>query len=257
MIPSLPIYSEQLDFAIRMQAQKSHALNSQYYFPRMDLQFTKIPKNACSSLLQALIKEEQGFLRHWFSTNTRIHEISAHFQMSSGDLVTVNPVSGFVAVREPISRLKSAIEDKLVKADPSHGNFTTFFCHAFKVQDVTTLRLDDVLRLIDRTPAFVLNEHFAPQWDFIFDDRFDVLDVKQLRKDSQPICDRFFEIPQINTSKGNLSDVSANVTLGDLKTMWAEGYRMSEATFTDLVLNSISRGANIENDISFYRGFEF
>ena len=141
---------------LNFQAQKSHATKSQYGFRNNSICLTKIPKNACTSLLNAFIRLE-GKTNVWFEMGTRIHEVAQRWCVEQSELVFFDPRISVIVFRDPALRLYSSFIDKLVNHDLSHGNFDAFFLRALG-KTLENLRISEVVNASNSIPAFLLKE---------------------------------------------------------------------------------------------------
>jgi len=174
-VAGLKQFDNKVDLApfIAFQDEHAWAFHKSLMFPRIGVFYSLIPKNACTSLLSAFAKES-GLTSPWFHTRNRIHNIQSRF-WAFRELDRFHDDSfKIIAFRNPFKRALSAFNNKLVGTDADHQVHQRFFEKRLN-KKIADCRLSDIIRVADRCPHWMLDEHFAPQWSFIFYDHYDLI----------------------------------------------------------------------------------
>ena len=178
-------------------SSKDYAL----YFPKLDLIYNYIPKNACSTLKFALASFELGqeeMSRRLKKQN--IHDIVHGFLLKNHcfsrfeDLLSRNCFSRFedllsrpkfAVIRPPLERLASAFFDKFLRTyvdNISTESFVDAFLKqsGFKLSDISLL---DFIKFCVQSNPRTLNDHFKPQsWMLAFESYDLIVPMNSLKK---------------------------------------------------------------------------
>lgn len=155
-------------------------------FKRSQIRLLWIPKNACTHIKRFLGRIENPDLIDSFDKN-RFHEsIQESFGYRLEDYLKeeklslsgqVHQYKTIAIVRDPIERIVSCYLDKFVKPIKQQKNFEPYirriieqFYQKQKIEmkpEERSISFSEFVLLVTQTPAFMLNEHWRPQYDFL------------------------------------------------------------------------------------------
>jgi hypothetical protein len=248
-------FCNQFDFGpfIDFQGELSWAVRKALFFRRINVFYSLIPKNACTSILSALASEN-GLTSKWFHARNRIHNVQLKYQ-AFADLDQFHD-DGFkiVALREPFSRAVSAIYDKLVEQNPAHVAHKNFFETQLN-KKIDGCRLSEIFRVADTYPHWFVDEHFAPQWSFLFYDHYDLVINANEPLSTISIGDREIAVARLNKkAKPHSPDDIGDATIADIRRFIEErGARPSIAGQRAVFDKAIIPGGNYDRDLNLWR----
>jgi hypothetical protein len=245
---NLATFDSEFDFApfIELQGEKAWAFRKALLFDRIGVFYSLIPKNACTSILSALA-QANGLTSKWFQSRNRIHNLQPKF-WAFQDLERFHDRTfKIVALREPFRRAASAINNKLVGTDAEHLVHQRFFENHLR-KKIHECRLSEIFRLADTLPHWMVDEHFAPQWSFLFYDRYDLLINADHRLETIGIGDREIGIGQHNKKAASYSaEEIGDATIADMRQFVREkGMPPSLTGLRKVFVNSTRPGGNYD-----------
>lgn len=247
-------FDNEFDFGkfISYQNQLSQALKHILYFENINLSYSKIPKNACTSIFTELAKSD-GFNWEWAFKNNRIHAFTQDFKASRNVRFGLNNSFKLVALRDPIKRVISAFKNKILSKSRDHFIQKNFVSNALnkKIEDI---RPSDIIKLINRMDAWQLEPHFAPQWNFLFFNKYDYILNANVRISEIPIShNEEIKVEHSQNQTRRIQDM--DIDFGDLT---VKEYRFlienekiypNFQIFNELILNENKKNNNLDLDI--------
>ena len=237
---------------IAFQDERAWAVQKALLFPNIDVFYSLIPKNACTSLLTALAVAN-GLTATWFQSRNRIHNIQQRFSAFQ-DLERFNDQSfRMIALRDPFRRAISALGNKLVGTTAENQLDQRFFTQRLN-KPIHECRLSEIFRLCDTVPHWLVDQHFAPQWSFLFYDRYDLVIDGDRPVRCIDIRGRQIQLAQHNShAKPRSDDDVGDVMIGELRTYLKEQGRMPSLAGHRRVFDSVlRRGGNYDRDFQLY-----
>ncbi len=243
-------FRSDFDFSpfVHFQDEKAWAVRKAMLFAHINVFYSLIPKNACTSILTALATAN-GLTTKWFQTRNRIHTIQPKFWAFNDIDRFHDDTFKIVALRDPFGRAVSAIMNKLVGTDPEHLVHQRFF-ETNIGKKIDQCRLSEIFRLADQAPHWIVDEHFAPQWSFLFYDRYDLVIDAGRKIDAISIGDREIAIGQHNKKSASPStDEIGDATIDDIRQFVREkGVPPSRSGLRAVFQQTIRQGGNYERD---------
>jgi hypothetical protein len=173
--PAFARFDDAIDLSpyIDFQKENAWAVQKSLIFPRINVYYSLIPKNACTSILSTLA-QANGLTSKWFQSRNRIHNIQSKYNAFNDLDRFHDDMFKIIAFRDPFKRFVSAFKNKLVS--PLSENFKA---HQFFEQrldkPIVECRFSELVKVSDHYAHWALEQHFAPQWSFLFYDRYDLL----------------------------------------------------------------------------------
>ena len=145
--------------------RSAFALRHLYVYPRLELAYTYIPKNACTSFKRTL-----GRAQGWLSEDARsAHDMNVRWWLS-GLARYSGTEERIVVLRDPFDRILSGYLNRFLMRDDEAAHHAMGTGLAEQLGPDSTTRdvtFADFVEYLSRTPNRSLNEHWRPQSDFL------------------------------------------------------------------------------------------
>ena len=253
-VAALKVFNNDVDFApfVSFQGEQSWAPRKALLFPRINVFYSLIPKNACTSLLSAFAAEN-GLTSKWFHSNNRIHNVQARYSAFRNIDAFHDECFKVIAFRNPFKRAMSALNNKLVGTNSEYLVHQRFFEKQLG-KKIAECRISEIFRLADRCPHWMLDEHFAPQWSFLFYDRYDLVIDADHDIGSFDIGDRTIRLARQNHQpKPQSGEDIGDATIADIRQFLKEmGCLPSMPGQHAIFKQAVRSGGNYERDYKLY-----
>lgn len=252
--PGFKAFDNSIDFApfIGFQQENAWAFRKSLLFNRAKIFYSLIPKNACTSLLSALAADD-GLTSKWFHSHNRIHNVQSKY-WAFRDVENFHDDSfKIIAFRNPFLRAMSALNNKLVGTDSEHLVHQRFFESRLN-KKIAECRLSEIFEVADRCPHWILDEHFAPQWSFLFYDRYDLVIDADQKIERVDVGGREIELAHQNKkAKPQSREDIGDATIADIRHFIKEtGLQPSMPGMHAIFLKTVRSGGNYERDYKLY-----
>jgi hypothetical protein len=237
------------------QEQLSHAYSKALYFKNQGIFYSMIPKNACTSIFSSFLRAE-GVNLDWFFSKNRVHNLQGKFWAFQKEEVFSGNVFKVIALRDPFDRFISALTDKIINPKIAQGDYTTFFEKVI-LKKFSDINLLEIIRVVDQYPAIMLDEHFAPQSDFLFFRHYDlVINLKNVAKEFQ-VNNVTYKILHENSSGNSYEGVPNDLTMKSLRSLFLQTRKFPAKEFIrQQILTTIKPGGNFSTDIELLQHIE-
>lgn len=243
-----------MDFGpfIAFQGELAWAYRKALFFRSLNVFYSLIPKNACTSLFSTLAVAD-GLTSPWFQSANRIHNVQEKFHAFRDVETFRDDAFKIVALRNPFKRLISAFNDKLVGTDPANMVHQRFFERRLN-KKIEQCRLSEIVRVADRLSHWLVDKHFAPQWSFLFYDRYDLIIDADASIERIAVGKLELVLPHHNGKAKPYSDEDVgDVPIADIRQFSKErGQRPSLVGQHKIFTKSVRRGGNYERDYKLY-----
>lgn len=256
--PGLTRFENDVDLSpfIAFQGEYAWAVQKSMLFANIGIFYTLVPKNACTSILSALA-QANGLTTKWFQSQNRIHNLQRTFNAFK-DLNRFNDETfKIIAFREPFGRFLSAFKNKIVSRQ-SENHETQQFFKGRLAKPVADWRFSDIVKVSDHYAHWALDQHFAPQWSFIFYDRYDLVIDADQPITALDIGSRHVPIAWHNRRALDIADEEmGDVTVGEIRdfiTRTGKYPRMTQAQ--DIFNSCLMPDGNFNTDRRLYNALK-
>ncbi len=241
---------------IAFQDENAWAPRKALFFPKIGIFYSLVPKNACTSILTALAVAN-GLTTPWFQTRNRIHNVQGKYNALNDLDAFHDDTFKIIAFRNPLARLLSAFNNKLVGTDSEHIIHQRFFEQRLN-KKIAECRFSEIVALADQVPHWIMDQHFAPQWSFLFYDRYDLLIDADQPIFSLPLPDRTLTLSHQNRkARADTDEHIGDATVGQIRAFLARtGTYPGKVEAERIFRNTVRPNGNFDRDYQLYRALQ-
>jgi len=241
---------------IAFQDENAWAPRKALIFHKIGIFYSLVPKNACTSILTALAVAN-GLTTPWFQSRNRIHNVQGKYSALNNLDAFHDDTFKIVAFRNPLERLLSAFNNKLVGTDSEHMVHQRFFEQRLN-KKIAECRFSEIVALSDQVPHWIMDQHFAPQWSFLFYDRYDLLIDADQPIFSLKLPDRELILSRHNRkSRAGTDEHIGDATIAEIRAFLARtGTYPSKAEAERIFRNMVRPDGNFDRDYRLYRALK-
>ncbi|UOD51427.1 sulfotransferase family 2 domain-containing protein [Orrella daihaiensis] len=224
------------------------------YYPSLNILFTYIPKNACSTLKYSL-----GVASKEISREQNPHMTEHKFRYADKRALYPSNSRPIICFRNPFERLVSAFLDKFARSVPeAEASLVLDKIRKIKnIGDNRSISFIDFVRFLKDQPSRQLDLHWRPQVDFIFFESYyevflvDTLtDQWNLHFPDIPLLDF---IPHSTSKRYDCNEVSYDIPADELfKNYNSLGFPANSSFLNDEIVDIIQ--FRYFDDIQIYNG---
>jgi hypothetical protein len=256
--PGLTRFDNKVDLSpfIGLQNENAWAVQKSLMFHNIGVFYTLVPKNACTSILSALASAN-GLTTKWFQSRNRIHNMQGRFNAFNDLERFHDDTFKIIAFRDPYKRFLSAFKNKIISRQSEN-----YLCQQFFEQRIgkppVEWRFSDIVKISDHFAHWALDQHFAPQWSFLFYDHYDLVIDADAPITSLDIGSQEIPIAWHNRkSRGNADEDLGDATVGEIRAFVDKtGKHPNMDSAKDIFRSCLMKDGNFDCDFRLYRALK-
>lgn len=196
------------------------------FFPRRDVAYSFIPKNACTTL-RFILAKDNGFIDSLEQLDW-IHENNLTLRCSLTD--SIKAKSSFIVLRDPIDRLVSCFLDKFIDEKPESEKL--LLANGLSDLERSQLTFNEFVRILQTKENLNLDAHWTPQFRFqLYKSYTHYFDFSDIQRCFEWLASKGVDVVDTREYSGHASSLlkndpslGADTPIVDLKVAKSEGF---------------------------------